>query len=79
MMDTTNRAALPAGTVIAFCGDHAVVVRDYGGSKLTVEQEGTVMDWYWCFEGECCEVISMPELSVIAPNATNAAKENQHG
>lgn len=52
---------LPAGTVIEYCGDRATVVRDDGGSSLTVDcGEDGFQKWAWTLEGVTCTVISLP-------------------
>lgn len=56
---------LPAGAVIDFCGERAVVIRDYGDdTRLTVDVDGHEERWWWRFEGVSCIVISVPEASV---------------
>lgn len=56
-----TRLPLPPGTVIEYCGDLAVVVRDPGGEgRVTVKVRGRVTHWRWTFEGVSCSVVSLP-------------------
>ncbi len=55
------RLPLPAGAVIEYCGDLAVVVRDPGGEgRLTVKVRGLVTRWRWTHEGVSCSVVTIP-------------------
>lgn len=59
-MSHDDRAPLPKGTIIEFCGDQAEVVQDLGGDRLTILLDGFEMRWRWEFEGECCQVVALP-------------------
>lgn len=42
---------LPAGAVIDFCGERAIVMHDHGDdSRLTVAVGGYEERWWWTFE-----------------------------
>ena len=64
-----DRKPLPAGTVIEFCGEKAVVAVDYGGNSLVVEVPGEGrMTWYWKFDGAECQVVPSAEAGVSSIN-----------
>lgn len=60
-MSTKKREPLPAGAVIEYCGEHAVVVDDPGGDgRITVQAGDYRAQWRWSFEGVSCTVVSLP-------------------
>ncbi len=65
-MHQTNQSVarpLPAGAIIDFCGEQAIVISDDGGRTVSVLADGFKQNWYWVFEGAACTVVSMPEIT----------------
>lgn len=71
---TEKRKPLPIGTLISYCGHEAVVVEDYGGSRITVACEGVTQRWYWEFEGVQCEVVKLGSEKVTNLGVRGRAK-----
>ena len=59
-----ERKPLLKGSIIEYCGEHAEVIKDYGGNSLIVKQDdNSAMVWRWKCYGDECKVISLPNLT----------------
>lgn len=58
---SAKRSPLPAGTLIEYCGERAVIVSDDGDNQVTVEVDGSIMRWWWRFDGVECQVVGADE------------------
>ena len=53
-----KRKVLRPGTVVAYLGVEAKVVKDAGGNELIVDCDGCRENWLWEFEGDTCQVVN---------------------
>jgi len=53
---------LIAGSVISY-GSHQAIVKEDQGTRVLVDVNGREELWYWEFQGETCQVVSLPAVA----------------